>query len=48
VDEIGRIVIRMGEKKKGYRLLMRKPEGKRLPGRPNVGGLIMLKWILER
>jgi hypothetical protein len=31
-----------------YRVLLGKPEGKRPPGRLNVGGWTILKWILER
>jgi hypothetical protein len=33
-DEVGRHVARMGEKRKSYRLLVGKPEGKRPLGRP--------------
>jgi hypothetical protein len=39
---------RIGEKKNAYRLLVRKPEGKRPLGRPRLGGWIILGWILER
>jgi hypothetical protein len=39
-------VARMGEKRNAYRILVGKPEGKRLL-RPNVNGWIILKWILE-
>jgi hypothetical protein len=31
-----------------YRILMGKPQGKRLLGDLDVGGRIILKWILER
>jgi hypothetical protein len=31
-----------------YRLLVGKPEGKRLLGRQGVSGRIILGWILER
>jgi hypothetical protein len=41
-------VARMGEKRNAYRILVRKPEGKRALGRQNVGGWTILKWILER
>jgi hypothetical protein len=39
------------EKKNAYKLLMRKPEGKRSlerPGRGWVGGWITMRWIWER
>jgi hypothetical protein len=36
-------VTRMGEKRNAYRILVGKPEGKRL-----LGGWTILKWILER
>jgi hypothetical protein len=35
-------------KNNAYRLLMGKLEGKRLLGRPKLGGWITLTWILER
>jgi hypothetical protein len=38
---------RMGEKRNAYRILVGKPEFKR-PLDQDVGGLIILKWILER
>jgi hypothetical protein len=38
----------MGEKKKEYRLLVGKPDGKRLLGSQDGGGWIILGWILER
>jgi hypothetical protein len=41
-------VARMGEKRNAYRLLVRKPEGKRPLGRRRLGGWIILGWILER
>jgi hypothetical protein len=41
-------VTRMGEKINACRLLVGKPEGKRLLGRPRLGGWIILGWILER
>jgi hypothetical protein len=39
---------RMGEKRNAYRLLVGKPEGKRPLGRPDIGGWMILGWILER
>jgi hypothetical protein len=30
------------------RILVEKPEGKRLLGRPSIGGCIIVKWISER
>jgi hypothetical protein len=41
-------VARIGVKRNTYRILVGKPEGIRPLDRPNVGGLTMLKWILER
>jgi hypothetical protein len=41
-------VARMGEKRNAYRIFVGKLEGKRLLGRPDVGGCTILKWILER
>jgi hypothetical protein len=38
---------RMGEKRKAYKLLVGKPEGRRPLGRPRVGEWIILGWILE-
>jgi hypothetical protein len=35
-------------KKNAYRILVGKPEGKRPLGRHDVGGWIILKWILEK
>jgi hypothetical protein len=40
-------VEQMGEKRNAYRLLVGKPEGKKRLGSPNVGGWIILGWILE-
>jgi hypothetical protein len=37
----------MGEIRNGYKLLVGKPEGNTLPGRPKCEWII-LKWILER
>jgi hypothetical protein len=40
-------VARMGEKRNAYRLLVEKPEGRRLLGRPRRRcGWIILGWIL--
>jgi hypothetical protein len=41
-------VARMGETRKAYRILVGKPEGKRLLGRPKCRWWTILKWILER
>jgi hypothetical protein len=41
-------VVRMGEKRNVYKLLVGKPEGKRPLGRPRLGRWIILGWILER
>jgi hypothetical protein len=38
----------MWEKRKAYRLLVGKPEGKRPLGRPRCRWVIILGWILER
>jgi hypothetical protein len=38
----------MGEKRVAYRILLGMPEGKRPLGRPDIGGRIILGWILER
>jgi hypothetical protein len=38
----------MREKRNAYRILVGKPEGKRPLGRLDVGGRIILEWILER
>jgi hypothetical protein len=37
----------MGTKRNAYRILVGKPEGKRPLDNQEVGGWIMLKWILE-
>jgi hypothetical protein len=36
----------MGEKRNAYMILDEKSEGKRPLGRPNLGGRIILRWIL--
>jgi hypothetical protein len=38
----------MGEKRKAYRLLVGKPEGKKPLGRPRHRSGIIVGWILER
>jgi hypothetical protein len=39
-------VARMGEKRNAYRILVGKPEGRRPLGNQDVGGSIILGWIL--
>jgi hypothetical protein len=41
-------VARMRVKRNTYRILVGKPEEKRLLGNQDVGWLMILKWILER
>jgi hypothetical protein len=41
-------VARMGEKRKLYKVLVGKPEGKRPLGRQGVGGTMGSEWILGR
>jgi hypothetical protein len=41
-------VARMGEERKVYKVLVRKPEGKRPLGRPRLGGKMVSEWILGR
>jgi hypothetical protein len=41
-------VARMEAKRNAYRILVGMPEGKRPLGRQDVGGWIILTWILER
>jgi hypothetical protein len=45
---MGRACSTNGAKRNAYRIVVRKPEGKRPLGRLDVGGWIALKWILER
>jgi hypothetical protein len=45
---MGRAFSTHGEKRKAYRILVRKPEGKRPPEEQDVGGRIILRWILKR
>ena len=40
-------VARMGERRCVYRVLLGKPEGKRLLGRPGVDGRIILRWVFR-
>jgi hypothetical protein len=42
-----RHVARFGEKRNAYRILVGKPERKRLIGRPRRRCVILLKWMLE-
>jgi hypothetical protein len=46
-DEMGGHVTRMWEKRNAYRLLVGKPEGKRLLVRPRCSWWIILGWILD-
>jgi len=38
----------MGERRDVYRVLVRKPEGKRLLEDPGVDGRIILRWIFRK
>jgi hypothetical protein len=38
----------MGEKRNAYRILVGKPERKRPPEDLDIGGRIILEWVLER
>jgi len=38
----------IGEGRDGYRVLVRKPEGKSLLGRPNINGRIILRGIFRK
>jgi hypothetical protein len=45
--KMGRACSTNGETRNAYRILVRKPEGKRPLGRARRSGLTILKWILE-
>jgi hypothetical protein len=45
---LARHVALMGEKRHAHRLLVGKPEGKNHQEDQDVGGWIVLRWILER
>jgi hypothetical protein len=45
---MGRACSTMGEERNACTILVGKPEGKGLLGRPRRKGWIMLRWILER
>ena len=38
----------MGERRCVYRVLLGKPEGKRLLGSPGVDGRIILRWVFRK
>jgi hypothetical protein len=44
---MGRACSTHREKRNSYRILVGKPGGKRPLGRLDVGGMIILEWILE-
>jgi len=45
---VGRTHGTRGEGRGVYRVLVRRPEGKRPLGSPRLGGRITLRWTLER
>jgi hypothetical protein len=45
---MGRAHSTNGEKRNAYRILLGNPEGKRPLGDQDIGGWIILKWILDR
>jgi hypothetical protein len=47
-DEMGRACIANVAKRNAYRIFVGKPEGKRALERLDVGGRIIIEWILER
>jgi hypothetical protein len=47
VDETDRACSTNGENRIAYRIVVRKPEGKRPVGRPRLRRSIILKWIRE-
>jgi hypothetical protein len=42
------LLLLVGEKRNGYRILVGSPEGKRPQGRPRHSGRIILRYILEK
>jgi len=45
---LARDLAHMGERSGIYRVLVGKPEGKRLLGRRGVDGRIILRWIFKK
>jgi hypothetical protein len=46
--EMDRTCSTYGDRKRAYRVLVGKPEGRRPLGRPRRNGRIILKWVFER
>jgi hypothetical protein len=44
---MGRTCSTYGEKMNAYRILVGKPGGRRLLGRPRLGGSVILTWVLD-
>jgi len=38
----------MGKRRGAYRVLVRRPEGKRPFARPGRNGMIIMKWVLKK
>jgi hypothetical protein len=37
-----------GEMRNEYNIIVEKPDGKRSLGRPDVEGMVVLKWVLKK